>query len=70
MLPKDGDSATVSLHYLPVAKTGQNLGTGAYLMKMEIVGVGGKVARNSAGELVEVKGSRQEYFKRFGYVRN
>lgn len=69
-LPKDGDSATVTLHVLPFARTGQNLGTGAYLMKMEIVGIGGKLARNAAGELVEVKGTRQEYFERFGYVRN
>lgn len=69
-LPKDGDSASVSIHYLPIAKSGQSLGTGAYLMKMEVVGIGSKVQRNAAGELVEVKATRQEYFKRFGYLRN
>lgn len=68
-LPKEGDSARVSIHFLPIAKDGQTLGTGAYLMKMDIRGIGGKLQRNSAGELVEMKAVRQEYFKRFGYVR-
>ena len=68
-LPKEGDSAHVSIHFLPIAKDGQTLGTGAYLMKMDIQGIGGKLQRNSAGEMVEMRAARQEYFKRFGYVR-
>jgi hypothetical protein len=68
-LPKEGDSARVSIHFLPIAKEGQPLGTGAYLMKMDIQGIGGKLQRNSSGEVVEMRAVRQEYFKRFGYVR-
>jgi hypothetical protein len=68
-LPKEGDSAQVSIHFLPVAKDGQTLGTGAYLMKMDIQGIGGKLQRNSSGDMVEMRAARQEYFKKFGYVR-
>ena len=68
-LPKDGDSAFVSIHYLPLSKSGQNLATGAYLMKMEVTGAGGGLRTNSSGETVVMKASRHEYFKRFGYIR-
>jgi hypothetical protein len=68
-MPKDGDSAEVEILLQPVSHDGANLATGAYLMRMEILGIGGQLRRNSAGEMVELKAKRQEYFKRFGYVR-
>lgn len=68
-LPKDGDSARVELLYHPVSQDGRTIGTGAYVMRMEIVGLGGGLVKNSAGETVEIQSSRQKLIKRFGYVR-
>lgn len=68
-LAKTGDSATVHFKILPVSQNGQQLGTGAYLMRAEVSAQGDQVTKNSAGETIVVKNAHREYFKRFGYIR-
>jgi hypothetical protein len=68
-LAKTGDSATVHFKILPVSREGQELGTGAYLMMLNITALGDEVTKNSAGESIIVKNAKREYLKKFGYVR-
>ena len=69
-LAKSGDSAVIQLKIPPVSESGQQLGTGAYLMKADITALGNLVTKNSAGDNIVVRNSKQQYFKRFGYVRH
>ena len=68
-LAKTGDSATINLKILPVSNKGQQLGTGAYLMRAEITAMGDLVTTSSSGESVVVRNSTREYLRRFGYIR-
>ncbi len=68
-LAKSGDSATIHFKILPVAKNGQQLGTGAYLMMTTITALGSEVTKNSAGESIVVKNAKRDYLRKFGYVR-
>jgi hypothetical protein len=68
-LAKSGDSASIQMKIVPVSKEGQQLGTGAYLMRAEVTALGDEVTKNSAGESIIVRGGKKEYLRRFGYVR-
>ncbi len=68
-MAKSGDSAAIQLKLPPLASNGQLLGTGAYVMKVLITAQGDQVTKNSAGELIIVKNSKREYFKKFGFIR-
>ncbi len=69
-LAKNGDSTVVQLKLPPLSENGQPFGTGAYVMRAEITALGNKVTSNAAGDPVNVKSSKREYFRKFGYVRN
>jgi hypothetical protein len=69
-LPKTGDSVVVRLLFRPFSQDGRQLGTGAYLMRLELYGDGDKVVNNSKGDPVLIRSTNKEYFNRFGYVRN
>ncbi len=69
-LAKSGDSVVIQLKIPPVSESGQQLGTGAYLLRAEITALGSLVTKNAAGDNIVVRNSKQEYFKRFGYVRH
>jgi hypothetical protein len=66
---KSGDSAIIQMKIPPVSENGQQLGTGAYMVRAEITAMGNLVTKNAAGESVVVRNATKEYFKRFGYVR-
>jgi hypothetical protein len=68
-LAKKGDSAVVLMKFLPYAKTGQPLGTGAYIMQLNVTAKGDQVTKNTAGETIVVRNARKEYVSRFGYLR-
>jgi hypothetical protein len=68
-MAKAGDSATIQMKLPPLASNGQLLATGAYVMRVLITAQGDQVTKNAAGELIIVKNSKREYFKKFGFVR-
>ncbi len=68
-MAKSGDSAAIQLKLPPLASNGQLLGTGAYVMRVLITAQGDQITKNSAGELIIVKNSKREYFKKFGFIR-
>jgi len=68
-LTKDGDSAAVVLKILPFSKDGQSLGTGAYILQLDVHALGDEVTKNTAGEMVIVKNAHRQFVSRFGYLR-
>ena len=68
-LVKVNDEATVVMQFLPIAENGQMIGTGAYVMQVDISTEEDKVIRDSTGAQKIVKSGRTKYLKRFGYVR-
>jgi hypothetical protein len=68
-LAKAGDSAVVVMKFLPFSKSGQPLGTGAYIMQLRVTAKGDQVTKNTAGETIVVRNARKEYVSRFGYLR-
>ena len=68
-LAKQGDSAVVVMKFLPFSKAGQPLGTGAYIMQLNVTARGDQVTKNTAGETIVVRNAKKEYVTRFGYLR-
>jgi hypothetical protein len=68
-LAKQGDSAVVVMKFLPFSKAGQPLGTGAYVMQLNVMAKGDQVTKNTAGETIVVRNAHKEYVSRFGYLR-
>ena len=68
-LPKKGDSAVVILKILPFSKDGQALGTGAYILQLNVRAQGDQVTHSVTGESIVVKNAHRQYVSRFGYLR-
>lgn len=68
-LAKQGDSAVVVMKFLPFSRSGQPLGTGAYIMQLNVTARGDQVTKNTAGETIVVRNAKKEYVSRFGYLR-
>jgi len=68
-LSKKGDSAVVVLKILPFSKDGQALGTGAYILKLNVEALGDQVTKSVSGESIIVKNAHRQYVSRFGYLR-
>jgi hypothetical protein len=68
-LAKQGDSAVVVMKFVPFSKAGQPLGTGAYIMQLNVSARGDQVTKNTAGETIVVRNAKKEYVSRFGYLR-
>jgi hypothetical protein len=68
-LGKSGDSAEVVMKLLPFSENGQALGTGAYVLVLNVDAEGKEITKNAAGESIVVKSGHKEYVRRFGYLR-
>ena len=68
-LDKKGDSAEVHIKIPPYSMDGQAIGTGAYIVRMEIRALGDQVTRGADGQSIVVKNAHREYVNRVGYLR-
>lgn len=68
-LPKQGDSVAVIISYVPVAKKGQQVGTGVYIMRATITTTAGET-KDSNGNQVKVAAATRMILDRFGYLRS
>ena len=59
----------VVMKLLPFSENGQALGTGAYVLVLNVDAEGKEITKNAAGESIVVKSGHKEYVRRFGYLR-
>jgi hypothetical protein len=68
-LAKQGDSAAVLIKILPYSKDRQPLGTGGYILRLNVQALGDQVTHSVTGESIIVKNAHKQYVSRFGYLR-
>ncbi len=71
MAPNPNDSIPVYLTFLPIARDGNAIGTGAYIMKgtISVREQPGQIT-GSQGEVLSIKPKSKNIVSRFGFIRN
>jgi hypothetical protein len=65
----NSDTAKAAFSVYPVSDNGRHIGTGAYIMHLEVTTRGELISRNAAGDEVRVRSTKLGQTRRFGYVR-